>query len=69
MSQLLTESEVAKMMGLSVHWLRRMRQVGGGIPFIKLTEGRGAIRYRGEDVEAFCAARVQKSTSDQRKAA
>jgi hypothetical protein len=63
MSTLMKESEVALMIGLSVHWLRRMRWSGGGIPFIKLNE-RGSVRYRREDVEEFVADRVRKSTSD-----
>jgi predicted DNA-binding transcriptional regulator AlpA len=61
MSELLKESEVAKTIGLSVHWLRRMRWSGGGIQFIKFD---GAVRYRREDVEAFIASRLRKSTSD-----
>ncbi len=70
MSELLKEQEVAKMIGLSVHWLRRMRWSGGGIPYIKIAEGPGgAVRYRREDVEAFIASRVRKSTSDQGQAA
>lgn len=64
MSHLLTETEVAKRIGMSVHWLRRKRWSGGGIPFCKLGE-RGAVRYRPEDVEAFIANKVRKSTSDQ----
>lgn len=64
MSSLLTEKEVSKLIGMSVHWLRRKRWSGGGIPFCKLGE-RGAVRYRPEDVETFIAGRVRKSTSDQ----
>lgn len=65
MSILLKEQEVAKKIGLSVHWLRRARWAGGGIPFIKIADGPGgAVRYRQEDVEAFIASRVRKSTSD-----
>ena len=65
MSELLKEQEAAKLIGLSVHWLRRKRWSGGGIPYCKITEGPGgAVRYRQEDVEAFIASRVRKSTSD-----
>jgi hypothetical protein len=65
MSELLKEQEVAKLIELSVHWLRRKRWSGGGIPFIKIAEGAGgAVRYRREDVEAFIASRLRKSTSD-----
>lgn len=66
MSILLTEKEVAQRIGMSVHWLRRKRWSGGGIPFCKLGGGEGgAVRYRPEDVEAFIAERVRKSTSGQ----
>ena len=65
MSGLLNEKEVARMVGLSVHWLRRKRWSGGGIPYIKVSEGQGgSVRYRQEDVEAFVASRLRKSTSD-----
>lgn len=59
---LLHEGEVAAMIGLSVHWLRRKRWAGGGIPFIKFDGG--AVRYRKRDVEAFTNSRVRSSTSD-----
>lgn len=63
MSNLLNEKEVSELIGMSVHWLRRKRWSGGGIPFCKLGE-RGAVRYRPEDVEAFIVNKVRKSTSD-----
>jgi Helix-turn-helix domain len=69
MSTLLRESEVAQMINLSIHWLRRKRWSGGGIPYIKMDGAAGAVRYRSEDVEAFMASRSRKSTSDQGKAA
>lgn len=66
MSELLNEKEVAKLIGLTVHWLRRKRWSGGGIPFIKIANGSaGAVRYRREDVERFIESKVRKSTSDQ----
>ena len=65
MSELLKEKEVAQRVGLSIYWLRRKRWSGGGIPYIKLSEGQGgSVRYRLEDVEAFIASRLRKSTSD-----
>lgn len=64
MSNLLNEKEVSKLIGMSVHWLRRKRWSGGGIPYCKLGE-RGAVRYRSSDVEEFIAGKVRKSTSDQ----
>lgn len=66
MSKLLNETQVSEMIGLTVHWLRRKRWAGGGIPFIKIAEN-GAVRYRQEDVEKFINARVQSSTSDVRR--
>ena len=62
---LLTEKEVAQMINLSVHWLRRKRWSGGGIPYLKMSEGTaGAVRYRTEDVENFKNSRLKRSTSD-----
>jgi hypothetical protein len=60
MNPLLNEKEVARLIGLSVHWLRRMRFVGGGIVYIKFN---GAVRHRLEDVEEYIAGHVLKSTS------
>jgi len=63
MCRLMTEKEVAEQIGVSVHWLRRKRVTGGGIPFIKLSDGKGAVRYDQGAVEAFMQGRVRKSTS------
>lgn len=69
-SPLLDEHQTAALTGMSVHWLRRKRWAGGGIPFIKIGEGtKGAVRYRREDVEQFIASRVRRSTSDPGQAA
>lgn len=65
---LLTENEVAAIIGMSVHWLRRMRWQGGGIPFVRMNplSKRGAIRYHLRDVEAFKASLpLRHSTSEQ----
>ena len=63
---LLTEQEVAHMINLSVHWLRRKRWSGGGIPYLKMSDGPGgAVRYRLEDVVAYNNSRIKRSTSDQ----
>ena len=64
MSILLNEKEAAKLICMSVHWLRRKRWSGGGVPFIKLSV-KGAVRYRKEDVDAFVTERLRKSTSDE----
>lgn len=66
MGTLLNETQVAEIIGLTVHWLRRKRWAGGGIPFIKIADN-GAVRYRQEDIEKFLNARVQSSTSDVRR--
>ena len=63
MPKLMTEKETAVMVGMSVHWLRRKRWEGGGIPFIKMSE-KGAVRYSEEVVIRFLDARFRTSTSD-----
>lgn len=63
MSNLINETAAAEMIGLSIHWLRRKRWSGGGIPFIKVGDG-GAVRYRKEDIEAYINGRVCRSTSE-----
>lgn len=60
---LLDEYQMAKMLGCSIHKLRRDRWAGGGIPFIKLNE-KGSVRYRRSDFDSFVSSRVRKSTSD-----
>jgi len=63
MYELLNEKEVAKLIGMSVYWLRRCRWVGNGIPYVKMDGVCGSVRYRREDVEAFLDARVKTNTS------
>ena len=63
MSNLMTEKQTAAMLGMSVHWLRRKRWEGGGIPFVKLSE-RGAVRYTEETVQQYIDAHFRISTSD-----
>ena len=63
MSNLINEKLAAEKIGLSVHWLRRKRWSGGGIPFIKVADG-GAVRYRVADIDAYVDARLRKSTSE-----
>ena len=65
MSRLLNEREVADQIGMSVHWMRRKRLTGGGIPFLKMGEGKGAVRYEQCAVDAYKLSRMRKSTSDQ----
>lgn len=63
MSNLINEKQAAEKIGLSVHWLRRKRWSGGGIPYIKVGDG-GAVRYRIEDIETYVNGRMCKSTSE-----
>lgn len=63
MPKLMTEKETAVMVGMSVHWLRRKRWEGGGIPFIKMCQG-GAVRYSEEVVIQYLDAHFRTSTSD-----
>ncbi|WP_082021104.1 helix-turn-helix domain-containing protein [Geobacter anodireducens] len=58
----LDEFQLAKLLGVSVHKLRRDRWAGGGCPYVVLG---GSVRYRRADVDAFLTARVRRSTSDQ----
>lgn len=60
MTQLLTEHDVAKILKVSVHKLRRDRCKGGGIPFVKLS---GAVRYSHDAVEGWIQERTVKNTS------
>lgn len=63
MSNLINEKEMAELIGMSVHWLRRKRWSGGGIPYVKMSNG-GAVRYRREDGERYIIGRLCKSTSE-----
>jgi hypothetical protein len=63
MPKLMKEKETAAMVGMSVHWLRKKRWEGGGIPFVKLSE-RGAVRYSEETVLQYIDAHFRISTSD-----
>ncbi len=60
--RLLSQKEVAKMIGLSEAWLERKRWEGGGIPYRKL--GR-SVRYDEKDVINWIEAHgIRQSTSD-----
>jgi excisionase family DNA binding protein len=60
--QLLTTSQAAHYLGVSKAFLERDRWAGARNPFIKV--GNRAVRYRHEDLDAFIASRVRRSTSD-----
>jgi predicted DNA-binding transcriptional regulator AlpA len=65
LKKLLNEKEVAEQIGMSTHWLRRKRLTGGGIPFLKMSNGaKSAVRYEEEAVEAYKRSRVRTSTSE-----
>ncbi|MBC8078848.1 MAG: DNA-binding protein [Gorillibacterium sp.] len=55
--KLLNQKQVAEWICMSEAWMEQARFRGTGIPYIKI--GR-AVRYRGEDVQAYIDARVQK---------
>lgn len=59
---LLEEEAAAPLIGWSVSTLQKKRVAGDGPPFVKM--GR-SVRYRPEDLEAFVAAHVVSSTSQQ----
>lgn len=49
---MLTESEVASFLNVSVHWLRRRRAAGGGPMFCKFGS---TIRYRVSELDKYVA--------------
>ena len=59
---LVNESEAAKIIGMSVHWLRRKRWSGGGPEFIKV--GASAVRYEVATLRAHMSQGKMRSTSD-----
>ena len=63
---LLTEKEVAKMLGFSTRTLQKWRLTGEGPVFIKATQR--AIRYRKDDIQAWIQKRTFTSTSQQMEA-
>jgi hypothetical protein len=60
---LLTQREAALALRLSERTLERMRRIGIGPRFIRLS--RRSIRYRQQDLDAHVAARVVGSTSEE----
>jgi hypothetical protein len=59
----LDEFQAAKLLGCSVHKLRRDRWAGGGIPFIKLSD-KGMVRYQRHEIDRRLRERTRLSTSD-----
>jgi predicted DNA-binding transcriptional regulator AlpA len=60
--QLLNQSEAARLLRLSERTMERLRLMGGGPCFVKC--GR-SVRYRECDLEAWIAARIVSSTSEE----
>jgi len=60
--QPIDEFVAAKLLGKSVHWMRRARWAGNGPEFIKIIGG--SVRYRLAALEDFIQARTRRSTSD-----
>jgi len=61
--EILDTPSAAKHCGLSKPTLERYRLTGDGPAFLKI--GRKCVRYRLEDLNAWLASRVRRSTSDQ----
>jgi lipoate-protein ligase B len=59
--QAINEWEVATMLGMSVSWVRKARQKGGGVPYHK--NGK-SVRYHIPDVEEFQRSTLRRNTSD-----
>ena len=59
---LLTEKEVAKMLGFSVRTCQAWRARGGGPRFVKISSR--CVRYRREDLDTWIEERLRRSTSD-----
>jgi len=58
----LNQIELSRRWGISHRTLERWRWLGEGPSFVKLG---GRVAYRIEDVEAYEAAQLRRSTSDQ----
>ena len=65
LADLLTSTELARLLSVSVRKLERDRQEGTGVPYIKF--GRRVL-YRGADVEGYLEAQRFTSTAEARRA-
>ena len=59
--QAINEWDLASRLGMSVSWVRKTRQKGGGVPYHK--NGK-SVRYYLSDVEAFERSTLRRNTSD-----
>ena len=64
--QIMNVEEAAKYVRLGVGTLNRFRVTGGGPRYAKLG---GAVRYRRDDLDAWVAGRIVRSTSEASAAA
>ncbi len=62
----LDEFQAAKILGKSVHWMRRARWAGNGPEFVRIG---GNVRYRMWTLEEFIDRGTRRSTSDTGQAA
>ena len=61
MNSLINERQAASILSLSTRTLQRLRCVGGGPRFLRLSQA--SIRYRLSDLEAWISARIFSNTS------
>lgn len=64
--KLMTEPEVAAMLGVSRRWVQKARAAGTGPRYLKLSgiERGGTVRYRRDDVDAWLKSKEAASTSE-----
>lgn len=65
MSPLLRQRQAASLIALSTRTLERLRCIGGGPKFVRLSCGR--IAYREEDLASWVEARIVSSTSEKNR--
>jgi len=65
MSPLLRQRQAASLIALSTRTLERLRCIGGGPKFVRLSRGR--IAYREEDLASWVEARIVSSTSEKNR--
>ena len=59
---LINEREAGDFLGLSDRAMQKMRQTGGGAPYIRISSR--CLRYRRVDLRTWAEARMRSSTSD-----
>ena len=60
-NHLLSVSEAARVLGVSVSWMNKKRLVGGGCPYLKL--GRRVL-YDLQDIDTWCESHRRTHTSE-----